>query len=49
MNAVIQPQRYLINVEQYHRMGEAGVFAPGTPALPEAFPDAPFDWSVALP
>jgi Uma2 family endonuclease len=28
MNAVSQPQRYLISVEQYERMGEAGVFAP---------------------
>ena len=26
MNAVSQPQRYLINVEQYHKMGAAGVF-----------------------
>jgi Uma2 family endonuclease len=26
MNAVSHPQRYLINVEQYHKMGAAGVF-----------------------
>jgi len=26
MNAVSQPQRYLINIEQYHKMGAAGVF-----------------------
>lgn len=30
MNAVSQPQRYLINVEQYHKMGAAGVFPEGT-------------------
>jgi Uma2 family endonuclease len=29
MNAVSQPQRYLINVEQYHKMGAAGVFPEG--------------------
>jgi Uma2 family endonuclease len=29
MNAVSQPQRYLINVEQYHKMGAAGVFREG--------------------
>ncbi len=29
MNAVSQPQRYLINVEQYHKMGAAGVFPDG--------------------
>jgi Uma2 family endonuclease len=29
MNAVSSPQRYLINVEQFHRMGEAGIFPPG--------------------
>jgi Uma2 family endonuclease len=28
MNAVSQPQRYPISVEQYHRMGEAGLFPP---------------------
>lgn len=30
MNAVSQPQRYLINVEQYHKMGAAGVFPDDT-------------------
>jgi Uma2 family endonuclease len=30
MNAVCHPQRYLINVEQYHKMGAAGVFPEGT-------------------
>ena len=28
MNAVFTPQRVLINVEQFHKMGEAGVFPP---------------------
>lgn len=28
MNAVTSPQRYLINVEQFHKMGEAGIFPP---------------------
>lgn len=30
MNAVSQPQRFLINVEQFHKMGAAGVFPEGT-------------------
>jgi Uma2 family endonuclease len=29
MNAVSHPQRYLINVEQYHKMGAAGIFPDG--------------------
>jgi Uma2 family endonuclease len=29
MNAMPQPQRYLIHVDQYEKMAEAGVFAPG--------------------
>jgi Uma2 family endonuclease len=30
MNAVSAPLRYLVNVEQYHRMGEAGIIPPDT-------------------
>ena len=28
MNAVSAPLRYLVNVEQYHRMGEVGIIPP---------------------
>ena len=30
MNAVSAPLRFLINVEQFHRMGEAGIIPPDT-------------------
>jgi len=58
MNAVSAPLRFLINVEQFHRMGEAGIIPPDTRVelIERKVPlyarhgvaDAPIAWGEAL-